>query len=182
VVWLAFSALASHLSLSFGHVHLGQFSGGPAAWAAVERGNPLADVAPSPPQKNPTGFGGDFCAICANISLANTLVLPILGIILAPCLFAEIPLKIGKLKATVRRLIITGQANSVSEMVITTKICKNSKCGKSFEPTGRQNYCCVKGRKAAADNYETQQYNSSADRPWIKLGSRSVPRSGGLGP
>jgi hypothetical protein len=36
-------------------------------------------------------------------------------------------LKIGKLKATVRRL--TGQANSVSEMIITKKICKNPHVG-----------------------------------------------------
>jgi hypothetical protein len=59
-------------------------------------------------------------------------------------------LKIGKLKATVRRL--SSHANSVSDMIMTTKICKNPACRKSYEPTGRrQNYCCVKCRKAATD-------------------------------
>jgi hypothetical protein len=77
-------------------------------------------------------------------------------------------LKIGKLKATVRRL--TSQANSVSEMVLTTKICKNPECAKSYEPTGRrQSYCCVKCRKAATDTYETRKYNPSTDRPGAKL-------------
>jgi hypothetical protein len=87
---LAFFALACQLLLSFGHVHGGKFSGGSAAWAAAESGNAAADGPPSSPQKNPTGLAGDFCAICANISLANTLVLPILAIILAPRLFSEI--------------------------------------------------------------------------------------------
>jgi hypothetical protein len=45
-------------------------------------------------------------------------------------------LKIGKLKATVRRL--TGQVNSVSEMIMTTKICKDHECRKSYERTGRR--------------------------------------------
>jgi hypothetical protein len=86
VAWLAFFALACQLLLSFGHVHVGKFSGGSAAWAAAES----ADAPPSPPQQKPTGLAGDFCAICANVSLANTLVLPILAIILAPRLFTEI--------------------------------------------------------------------------------------------
>jgi hypothetical protein len=90
VVWLAFFALACQLLLSFGHVHVGKFSGGSAAWAAAEIGDATADVAPSSPQKNAAGLAGDFCAICANISLANTLVLPILAIILAPTLFNDI--------------------------------------------------------------------------------------------
>jgi len=89
VAWLAFFALACQLLLSFGHVHVGKFSGGSAAWTAVEPGNAPAD-APSSPQRSPTGLGGDFCAICANISLANALVLPVLAVILAPRLFTEI--------------------------------------------------------------------------------------------
>jgi hypothetical protein len=88
--WLAFFALACQLLLSFGHVHLGKFNGDSAAWAAAETGDASADVLPSSPQKSPTGLAGDFCAICANISLANTLVVPILAIILAPSLFTEI--------------------------------------------------------------------------------------------
>jgi hypothetical protein len=90
VAWLAFFALASQLLLSFGHVHVGQLTGGSAAWAAIERGNAPGDVALSPPPKNPTGLAGDFCAICANINLAGTLVLPILAAVLAPRLFSEI--------------------------------------------------------------------------------------------
>src|SRR5258708_15564677 len=90
VAWLAFFALACQLWLSFGHVHVGKFSGGSAAWAAAEIGDAPADVAPSSPQKNAAGLAGDFCAICANINLANTLVLPILAIILTANLFAEI--------------------------------------------------------------------------------------------
>ena len=90
VAWAAFFALACQLLLSFGHVHAGKFSGGSAAWAAAESGNAAADVPPSSPQKKPIGLAGDFCAICANISLANTLVLPILAIILTTRLFTEI--------------------------------------------------------------------------------------------
>jgi len=87
---LAFFALACQLLLSFGHVHVGKFSGGSAAWAAAESTDASADVPPSSPQKSPIGLAGDFCAICANISLTNTLVLPILAIILAPRLSTEI--------------------------------------------------------------------------------------------
>jgi hypothetical protein len=89
VAWLAYFALACQLVLSFGHVHVGKFSGGSAEWAAIETGDVSTDVPPPSPQKNPTGLAGDFCAICANISLAGTLVLPILAIILAPSLFTE---------------------------------------------------------------------------------------------
>jgi hypothetical protein len=87
---LAFFALACQLLLSFGHVHVGKFSGGSAAWAAAQSGHASADVPPLSPRKNPTGLAGDFCAICANISLAGTLILPILAIILAPRLSTEI--------------------------------------------------------------------------------------------
>jgi hypothetical protein len=86
VAWLAFFALACQLVLSFGHVHAAQFGGGSTAWAAAE----TEDAVPPSPQKNPIGLAGDFCAICANISLANALILPILAIILAPRLFTEI--------------------------------------------------------------------------------------------
>jgi hypothetical protein len=90
VAWLAFFALACQLVLSFGHVHAGQFGGGSMVWAAAETGDAPADVSPSSPQKKPIGLAGDFCAICANISLANALILPILAIILAPRLFTGI--------------------------------------------------------------------------------------------
>jgi hypothetical protein len=85
---LAFFALACQLVLSFGHVHAGHFGGASTAWAAAETGDASADVPASPPPKNPTGFAGDLCAICAN--LAGAIILPILAIILEPRLFTEI--------------------------------------------------------------------------------------------
>jgi hypothetical protein len=81
--WAAFFALACQLVLSFGHVHIGNFSGGSAAWATIDTG----DVPSPSPGKNPAGLAGDFCAICANISLAGTVLLPILAILLLPGYF-----------------------------------------------------------------------------------------------
>jgi hypothetical protein len=91
VAWVALFALACQLALSFGHVHASSSSkfGGSLAFAA-ETGNAPADGAPWSPQKKPGGFADDFCAICASISLAGMLILPILAIILAPRLFTEI--------------------------------------------------------------------------------------------
>jgi hypothetical protein len=90
VAWLAFFALACQLVLSFGHVHVGQFGDGLTAWSSTKTGDGSANGPPSSPQNRPIGLAGDFCAICANISLANTLILPILAIILTPRLFTEI--------------------------------------------------------------------------------------------
>src|SRR6266478_4091261 len=89
VAWLAFFALACQLLLSFGHIHVGKFSGGSAAWAAADTGNAAVDVPRSLPQKSPTGLSGDFCAICATISIAGTLIVPILAIVLPPSSFTE---------------------------------------------------------------------------------------------
>ena len=88
--WLALFALACQLLLSFGHVHAIKFGGGSAAWAAATTDNASDDASPPSPQNKPTGLAVDFCAICANISLAGTLILPILAIILALRLFTEI--------------------------------------------------------------------------------------------
>jgi hypothetical protein len=90
VAWLAFFALACQLVLSFGHVHASKFGGGSLAFAAAETGNASADGLPSSPQKDPIGLAGDYCAICASISLAGTLILPILASILAARLFTDI--------------------------------------------------------------------------------------------
>ena len=90
VAWLAFFALACQLVLSFGHIHVSKFDSGSLMSAAVETGDTAADGPPSSPQKNPIGLAGDFCAICASINLAGTLILPTLAIILAPRLFSEI--------------------------------------------------------------------------------------------
>jgi hypothetical protein len=83
-------ALACQLVLSFGHVHASKFDVGSLASAAVETGNAPADGPPSSPEKNPVGLAGDFCAICASISLAGALILPILATILAARLFTDI--------------------------------------------------------------------------------------------
>jgi hypothetical protein len=72
-VWLAFFALACQLVLTFGHVH---YAGAvPAALAGVA--GPAVDGPPaSPAQPGQSGLAKDFCAVCNNIGLANTLVLP----------------------------------------------------------------------------------------------------------
>jgi hypothetical protein len=90
VAWLAFFALACQLVLSFGHVHAAGLAGASITWVAAETGDACADLPASPLQKNPTGLAGDFCAICANVSLAGAIILPILAIILEPRLFTEI--------------------------------------------------------------------------------------------
>jgi hypothetical protein len=84
---LALFALACQFVLSFGHVHLDRtvgFSTGRSIAAAAgsviaaPAGKvTLADLPTSPREKNPDSLGDDFCAICANISLAAAIVLPI---------------------------------------------------------------------------------------------------------
>jgi hypothetical protein len=89
VTWLALFALACQFSFSFGHVHLGKSLGGRAALTSVQTADAAGD-APSSPQKD-AAPAADFCAICANISLLSTLILPILALILAPGLFIRVP-------------------------------------------------------------------------------------------
>ncbi len=90
VTWLAFFALACQLTLSFGHVHIGKFGAGSLGWAAAQAGDESAGESSPSPQKNPAGPAADFCAVCANISLAGALLLPVLALILAPGLFTEV--------------------------------------------------------------------------------------------
>jgi hypothetical protein len=90
VTWLAFFALACQFAFSFGHIHIGKSGAGLTARMAVQATGPAAD-APSPQQKNPVDLAGDFCAVCANISLAGALILPILALILAPDLLTKAP-------------------------------------------------------------------------------------------
>jgi hypothetical protein len=92
VAALALFALACQFVLSFGHVHLDRtagFSTGRSiaavvgsAIAAPAGKVTLADLPTSPREKNPDGLGDDFCAICANISLAAAVVLPIVLLLL----------------------------------------------------------------------------------------------------
>ena len=86
VAWLALFALTCQFLLGFGHVHLDRFAGNSSNWAisaiagkavAAPAGKvTIADLPTSPRQKNPSGLGDDFCAICASISLAGALVVP----------------------------------------------------------------------------------------------------------
>ena len=72
---VALFALTCQLVLLFGHVHLNRFASSWAIAAAAGKIT-LADLPVSPSQKNPSGLGDDFCAICANISLAGALIAP----------------------------------------------------------------------------------------------------------
>ena len=92
---LALFALTCQFVLSFGHVHLNGFVGQASNWAITAAAGKavaaapgkvtLADLPTSPRQKNPSGLGEDFCAICASINLAGALVAPT-----APTLLPEI--------------------------------------------------------------------------------------------
>jgi hypothetical protein len=91
---LALFALACQFILSFGHVHLDRFPG-TSNWAVAALAGKavaapagkftIADLPTSPRQKDSSGLGDDFCAICASISLAGALVVPT-----APTLLPEV--------------------------------------------------------------------------------------------
>jgi hypothetical protein len=86
VASLALFALTCQFVLSFGHVHLNRFAGQASNWAIAVTAEKavapapgkvaLADLPTSPRQKNPSGLGEDFCAICASINLAGALLAP----------------------------------------------------------------------------------------------------------
>jgi hypothetical protein len=83
--WLAFFALACQFEFTFGHIHLGSVSAISAALAAsADAGGGSADAQFWPARKAPPGAARDFCAVCTNISLANTLVLPAAPAIVPP--------------------------------------------------------------------------------------------------
>jgi hypothetical protein len=75
--WLALTALAVHLVVTFGHMHAEWFSppsAGATAIAAAELDKAKGAGRPTQPYRAP---GVDnFCAVCASISLLGTLVLP----------------------------------------------------------------------------------------------------------
>jgi hypothetical protein len=89
VAWLAFFALACQLVLGFGHVHLGKVGGSIALAVAAHAGNGSAVVASAPSHRDPSGLADDFCAICANISLASTLVIPASPAVVPPNFFVQ---------------------------------------------------------------------------------------------
>jgi hypothetical protein len=73
--WLAFLALALQFTLSFGHLHTNEWR-----HASIERQHAVvaslklgsSDTPAAPVQQDSDGF----CAICASITLAGSLVLP----------------------------------------------------------------------------------------------------------
>jgi hypothetical protein len=74
--WLAFFALACQFALSFGHVHFSNVSATVLAISA-DSANGSATARSPPAQQAPTSLAQDICAVCNNINLANTLVLPV---------------------------------------------------------------------------------------------------------
>lgn len=73
--WLAFFALACQLVLTFGHVHFARVGVLSAGFASTA--SPATDSASTPASPaRPDGLAQDFCAVCSNIALANTLLLP----------------------------------------------------------------------------------------------------------
>src|SRR5713226_10045439 len=76
--WVAFFALACQFALTFGHLHLsniGVISAALTAPADSTHGSTGAPSSPAP--QTPTPVAQDFCAVCNNINLANTLLLPV---------------------------------------------------------------------------------------------------------
>lgn len=67
--WIALSALILQLVLTFGHVHLDRAAPPALAGAAVES----AGHAPTMPDA-PDGLAADYCAVCAVIHLAGSLL------------------------------------------------------------------------------------------------------------
>jgi hypothetical protein len=85
--WLALFALACQLAFTFGHVHVGSVSALRGLAISADEANGPVGTPSSPTQKTPTGLVQDFCAVCSNISLANTLVLPASPAVLRPISF-----------------------------------------------------------------------------------------------
>ena len=85
IVGLAFFALTCQFALTLGHVHPVRTPSPSIGWAkadgpgkavAVEAGK-LGGRVPTAPGQHPGGIGEDFCAICATVSLASALIVPV---------------------------------------------------------------------------------------------------------
>jgi hypothetical protein len=92
--WLAFTALAVHLVMTFGHVHAEWFSTRTAAATAIVvtglHGPDEADGAGAPMQPRRAPLAHSFCAICASVSLLGTLVLPVVQRLAPPRVIGRI--------------------------------------------------------------------------------------------
>jgi hypothetical protein len=78
---LALFALTVQLVLSFGHVHVGKIAPASSHGAITVAQAPDGDGGPSP---KPHSGVGDFCAICATISLLASSVVPTTSSLLPP--------------------------------------------------------------------------------------------------
>lgn len=90
--WLACFALACQLVVSFGHVHLGQTSAKSVISLILAGDKTVTSKPAQPAHKNSSGLADDYCAVCSNISLANTLIVPVAAAIEVPFYaFAPLP-------------------------------------------------------------------------------------------
>ena|SRR5262249_43106561 len=71
--WLALTAMALQLVLSFGHIHLDKFLSGSAIVSVAPSKAPSSQQNPA---QHPANEADDYCAICANIHLASSLFVP----------------------------------------------------------------------------------------------------------
>jgi hypothetical protein len=85
--WLALFALAAQLAVSFGHVHA-ERPALPTAAAALQAGSPVSGDVPAVPG-TPDRLADDFCAICALIHLAGTLIAGAAPSLPAPATFSQ---------------------------------------------------------------------------------------------
>jgi len=92
VTWVALFALTCQLVLAFGHVHLIKIRSALAPISAataivIDMADDPAALPRSPPQipqRNPSGFGDNFCALCGGINLAASVVVPTAPTVVPP--------------------------------------------------------------------------------------------------
>jgi hypothetical protein len=80
--WLALFALVLQLALTFGHVHVDGLPGGTSTRIEASAG------APAPTGNDGPNAAGDYCALCALLHLAGTLV-PVAITLLLPVIFTQ---------------------------------------------------------------------------------------------
>jgi hypothetical protein len=73
--WLALFALSVQLALSFGHIHLDRGAApGHSSVLLRVHGLPAANTVSQPARDEAPGLADDYCAVCALIHLAGTIV------------------------------------------------------------------------------------------------------------
>jgi hypothetical protein len=76
---LALFALALQITLAFGHIHLRDFAGIPGVAAATQ-----ANVQQPAGSDDADHSTDNYCLVCATVSLASTLVVPIPAVLPVP--------------------------------------------------------------------------------------------------